>query len=170
GRRRSSLGRRCRRCDRGRHGDRRLGRCGRRRHGGGRRGSHLGGRRRGGAGELLQLLDVLRQLGHARGGVFLLAFLRQLVFGRRGLAGGGALAERQLVGRRRGGQLLVFDVGLHLAAGLPRRGLALRLGDTARELLAVGAEVGALRLDHFTRFRRRDALRRIGTRNRQHDA
>ena len=100
-----------------------------------------------GALQLLQLLDVLRQLGHARRvRPSSRAPSTDLGFGAEALTR--ALAQRQLVGRWRAAACLRSSTAAcTLPVGLARGLLGLGRRHAAGQPLAVGAEVGALRLD-----------------------
>ena len=105
--------------------------------------------------ELLQLGDVARELGDAGGFGLMLGFLRDLGLRRRrrGAALDRAARQRELVGdRRRGRGLLVVDACLDLARGLAGTLARLHGGHATGETLAIGREVGALRLDDLARF------------------
>ncbi len=183
-RRRDDRGRRCRlrhgcgckrRCGRrgSCHHDRRR-RCRRTSPGHGRR--HRGGSRcrRCRALDLLQVVQVLVQLGDPGIGGLTLALLRNLVFGNRRWRTlgrrSGTLAQGQLVRRWRGGRLAIFHRGLDLAGCLASAGLGLGRQGRAGETLPIGAEVGALRHDRLARLGGADGLRRLGGRNREDDA
>ncbi len=119
-----------------------------------RGGSSVRRARGGSAREFLQLVDVSVELGHPRGGVCLLGLPRD-----GGLGGGGghrrSARQREFVGCR-GGAATVVHLGLDLAGGLSGRFVRLGLRHRAGQLLAVGAEIGALGLDDLARLGLRD--------------
>lgn len=97
------------------------------------------GRRR--SADLVQLINVLGQFGHAGGCFAGLLCPGQLVFCRL-LARDGALGQGEFVGCSRSG-FLVFDARLHCAAGRASLQPPLRRWGCCRELAAESVEIAA---------------------------
>ena len=107
---------------------------------GGRGCRRADGRRR--SADLVQLINVLGQFGHAGGCFAGLLVLGQLVFCRL-LTRDGALGQGEFVGCSRSG-FLVFDARLHCAAGRALCSRHFGGGGCCRELAAESVEIAAL--------------------------